>query len=98
MSSLGSSWDRAACLTDPPCPQGKLVYAHYGRLEDLQNLKAKGVELASSLLLVRVGITSFAQKVRIPNRTACVRSEAGVVWGIPCLHGRDVGGCHLRED
>lgn len=49
--------------------QGKLVYAHYGRQEDLQDLRAKGVELAGSLLLVRVGITSFAQKVRVPNRT-----------------------------
>lgn len=44
---------------------GKLVYAHYGRQEDLQDLRAKGVELAGSLLLVRVGITSFAQKVAI---------------------------------
>ena len=56
--------------------QGKLVYAHYGRQEDLQDLRAQGVELAGSLLLVRVGITSFAQKVRVPNRTACgVRRE-----------------------
>lgn len=46
------------------------MYAHYGRPEDLQDLKAKGVELAGSLLLVRVGITSFAQKVRVPNRTS----------------------------
>lgn len=60
--------------------QGKLVYAHYGRQEDLQDLRAKGVELAGSLLLVRVGITSFAQKVRVPNRTA---SEVRrVVWGV----------------
>uniref|UniRef100_A0ABK0L8U1 Transferrin receptor 2 n=1 Tax=Rattus norvegicus TaxID=10116 RepID=A0ABK0L8U1_RAT len=44
---------------------GKLVYAHYGRREDLQDLKAKDVELAGSLLLVRAGITSFAQKVAI---------------------------------
>ncbi|XP_052610038.1 transferrin receptor protein 2 isoform X2 [Peromyscus californicus insignis] len=44
---------------------GKLVYAHYGRPEDLQELRAKGVELAGSLLLVRAGITSFAQKVAV---------------------------------
>nr|XP_048289911.1 transferrin receptor protein 2 isoform X1 [Myodes glareolus]XP_048289912.1 transferrin receptor protein 2 isoform X1 [Myodes glareolus]XP_048289913.1 transferrin receptor protein 2 isoform X1 [Myodes glareolus]XP_048289914.1 transferrin receptor protein 2 isoform X1 [Myodes glareolus]XP_048289915.1 transferrin receptor protein 2 isoform X1 [Myodes glareolus]XP_048289917.1 transferrin receptor protein 2 isoform X1 [Myodes glareolus] len=44
---------------------GKLVYAHYGRQEDLQDLRAQGVELTGSLLLVRVGITSFAQKVAI---------------------------------
>ncbi|XP_010607808.1 transferrin receptor protein 2 isoform X2 [Fukomys damarensis] len=42
---------------------GKLVYAHYGRPEDLQELRARGVELAGCLLLVRVGMTSFAQKV-----------------------------------
>lgn len=44
---------------------GKLVYAHYGRREDLQDLRAKGVEPAGSLLLVRAGITSFAQKVAV---------------------------------
>ncbi|KAM5228621.1 transferrin receptor protein 2 [Ctenodactylus gundi] len=42
---------------------GKLVYAHYGRPEDLQDLRARGVEPAGCLLLVRVGVTSFAQKV-----------------------------------
>uniref|UniRef100_G3U7U3 Transferrin receptor protein 2 n=1 Tax=Loxodonta africana TaxID=9785 RepID=G3U7U3_LOXAF len=42
---------------------GELVYAHYGRLEDLQDLQARGVEPAGRLLLVRVGMISFAQKV-----------------------------------
>lgn len=41
------------------------MYAHYGRPEDLQDLKARGVEPAGCLLLVRVGVTSFAQKVRL---------------------------------
>uniref|UniRef100_A0A2K6GD15 Transferrin receptor 2 n=1 Tax=Propithecus coquereli TaxID=379532 RepID=A0A2K6GD15_PROCO len=41
---------------------GELVYAHYGRPEDLQDLRARGVEPAGCLLLVRVGVTSFAQK------------------------------------
>jgi hypothetical protein len=50
-----------------PHPQGKLVYAHYGRPEDLQDLRARGVEPAGCLLLVRVGMTSFAQKVRVPG-------------------------------
>ncbi|XP_055462627.1 transferrin receptor protein 2 [Psammomys obesus] len=44
---------------------GRLLYAHYGRPEDLQGLKSKGVEPAGSLLLVRVGGTSFAQKVAV---------------------------------
>ncbi|XP_037670682.1 transferrin receptor protein 2 isoform X2 [Choloepus didactylus] len=42
---------------------GQLVYAHYGRPEDLQDLRARGVEPAGRLLLVRVGMVSFAQKV-----------------------------------
>ncbi|XP_004705655.1 transferrin receptor protein 2 [Echinops telfairi] len=42
---------------------GELVYAHYGRPEDLQELRARGVEPAGHLLLVRVGMVSFAQKV-----------------------------------
>uniref|UniRef100_G3R8Z9 Transferrin receptor protein 2 n=1 Tax=Gorilla gorilla gorilla TaxID=9595 RepID=G3R8Z9_GORGO len=39
---------------------GELVYAHYGRPEDLQDL---GVDPVGRLLLVRVGVISFAQKV-----------------------------------
>ncbi|XP_008578935.1 PREDICTED: transferrin receptor protein 2 [Galeopterus variegatus] len=42
---------------------GELVYANYGRPQDLQELRARGVEPAGRLLLVRVGVTSFAQKV-----------------------------------
>uniref|UniRef100_A0A8D1VDV3 Transferrin receptor 2 n=1 Tax=Sus scrofa TaxID=9823 RepID=A0A8D1VDV3_PIG len=41
---------------------GELVYAHYGRPEDLQDLRARGVEPAGRLLLVRLGLISFAQK------------------------------------
>ncbi|XP_069845379.1 transferrin receptor protein 2 isoform X1 [Dipodomys merriami] len=60
------------CLEDPDvyCPYsatgnvtGSLVYAHYGRPEDLRDLRARGVEPAGHLLLVRAGVTSFAQKV-----------------------------------
>ncbi|KAK2492510.1 hypothetical protein MC885_001675 [Smutsia gigantea] len=42
---------------------GELVYAHYGRRADLQDLRARGVEPAGRLLLVRLGVISFAQKV-----------------------------------
>ncbi|XP_006764752.1 PREDICTED: transferrin receptor protein 2 isoform X2 [Myotis davidii] len=42
---------------------GDLVYAHYGRPEDLQHLRTRGVEPAGRLLLVRLGVISFAQKV-----------------------------------
>lgn len=50
-----------------PHPQGELVYAHYGRPEDLQHLRALGVEPTGRLLLVRLGLISFAQKVRVPG-------------------------------
>lgn len=43
------------------------MYAHYGRPEDLQDLRARGVEPAGRLLLVRLGEISFAQKVRVPG-------------------------------
>lgn len=43
------------------------MYAHYGRPEDLQDLRARGVEPAGRLLLVRLGVISFAQKVRVPG-------------------------------
>ncbi|XP_049554638.1 transferrin receptor protein 2 isoform X6 [Orcinus orca] len=42
---------------------GELVYAHYGRPEDLQDLRARGVEPKGRLLLVRLGVINFAQKV-----------------------------------
>ncbi|CAO2630107.1 Transferrin receptor protein 2, partial [Lemmus lemmus] len=73
VDAAGSSQEQLP-LEDPEvyCPYsatgnatGKLVYAHYGRQEDLQDLRAQGVDLAGSILLVRVGITSFAQKVAI---------------------------------
>ncbi|XP_026981788.1 transferrin receptor protein 2 isoform X3 [Sagmatias obliquidens] len=44
---------------------GELVYAHYGRPEDLQDLRARGVEPKGRLLLVRLGVINFAQKVHL---------------------------------
>ncbi|XP_064334722.1 transferrin receptor protein 2 isoform X3 [Camelus dromedarius] len=44
---------------------GELVYAHYGRSEDLQDLRARGVEPTGRLLLVRLGMINFAQKVHL---------------------------------
>lgn len=64
------SWLRRNALSTPDRPsylQGELVYAHYGRSEDLQHLRAQGVEPAGRLLLVRLGVISFAQKVRVPG-------------------------------
>ncbi|XP_055984391.1 transferrin receptor protein 2 [Sorex fumeus] len=42
---------------------GELVFANFGRLEDLQRLRASSVEPAGRILLVRLGAISFAQKV-----------------------------------
>lgn len=43
--------------------QGKVVYANYGRIEDLENLKSAGVNLAENIALVRAGELSLAEKV-----------------------------------
>lgn len=64
------SWQRrdvASAPDYPPHPQRELVYAHYGRPQDLQHLRARGVEPTGRLLLVRLGLISFAQKVRVPG-------------------------------
>lgn len=66
-------------------PQGQLVYAHYGRREDLQHLRARGVETAGRLLLVRLGVISFAQKVRVPGWRRIKRSGQCAGWGTPRL-------------
>ncbi|XP_019333482.1 transferrin receptor protein 2 isoform X2 [Alligator mississippiensis] len=42
---------------------GRLVYAHYGRPEDLAALRTAGADLYGHLVLVRVGEISFAEKV-----------------------------------
>lgn len=61
------------------------MYAHYGRREDLQHLRARGVETAGRLLLVRLGVISFAQKVRVSGWGRIKRSGQCVGWGIPRL-------------
>ncbi|XP_072234835.1 transferrin receptor 1b [Leuresthes tenuis] len=43
--------------------QGQLVYGNYGRKEDLDFVQKKGVELKGSVLLLRAGKISFAEKV-----------------------------------
>lgn len=58
------------------------MYAHYGRPEDLQHLRARGVEPTGRLLLVRLGLIGFAQKVRSLD-AGMERSGEGAGWGIP---------------
>ncbi|TUX35876.1 Mitogen-activated protein kinase kinase kinase 15 [Bagarius yarrelli] len=43
--------------------QGKVVYANYGRREDLETVKNDGVDLAENIALMRAGELSMAEKV-----------------------------------
>ncbi|KAK3515490.1 hypothetical protein QTP70_023616 [Hemibagrus guttatus] len=43
--------------------QGKVVYANYGRKEDLENLKNQGLGLEQKIALIRAGKLSLAAKV-----------------------------------
>ncbi|KDO35552.1 hypothetical protein SPRG_00397 [Saprolegnia parasitica CBS 223.65] len=52
--------------------QGKLVYAHYGRSNDYDRLRAAGVDLNGKVLLVRMGRISLAAKVEIAKETGAV--------------------------
>lgn len=44
-------------------PQGKVVYANYGRREDLEKLKNQGINLEEKIALIRAGKFSLAEKV-----------------------------------
>lgn len=75
------------------------MYAHYGRPEDLQHLRTRGVEPAGRLLLVRLGVISFAQKVRVPGSGrvavewgAAGRVRAGEPQDRVAAHGKRLGG------
>lgn len=43
--------------------QGKVVYANYGRREDLETLRSEGINLTENIALVRAGELSLAEKV-----------------------------------
>lgn len=43
--------------------QGKVVYANYGRREDLEHLQSAGINLTKNIALVRDGELSLAEKV-----------------------------------
>ncbi|XP_027029548.2 transferrin receptor 1b [Tachysurus fulvidraco] len=43
--------------------QGKVVYANYGRREDLENFKNQGINLEEKIALMRAGKISLAEKV-----------------------------------
>ena len=43
--------------------QGQVVYANYGRREDLQELQKQNVELKNKVVLLRAGRLSFAEQV-----------------------------------
>lgn len=74
------------------------MYAHYGRPEDLQDLRVRGVEPAGRLLLVRLGEISFAQKVRggagSVERGGC---RAGERQDRIAADGKRLGGCQRKK-
>lgn len=106
--ALVPSWRRPEAMSAPdshhptpnPLPaQGELLYAHYGRPEDLQHLRSGGVEPAGRLLLVRLGVISFAQKVRVlgwrrvvVEWSASGRVRAGEPQDRMAAHGKRLGG------
>ena len=51
--------------------QGQVVYANYGRKEDLEELQKKKVELKNKVVLLRAGRLSFAEQVCV-----CVTNPA----------------------
>uniref|UniRef100_A0A3P8WXB1 Transferrin receptor 1b n=1 Tax=Cynoglossus semilaevis TaxID=244447 RepID=A0A3P8WXB1_CYNSE len=52
--------------------KGKLVYANYGRLEDLDVVLKKDIELNGSVLLLRKGKISYAEKVQVSKGASAV--------------------------
>lgn len=71
--------------------KGKLVYANYGRLEDLDVVLKKDIELNGSVLLLRKGKISYAEKVQVcssPSWATVVvwfwRDPSNVIW---CFSG-----------
>lgn len=56
-------FDRSFSLL-PMFSQGKVVYANYGRREDLENLQNQRLNLTENIALVRAGKISLAEKVR----------------------------------
>lgn len=50
--------------------QGKVVYANYGRKEDLENLKNLGLDLKEKIALIRAGKLTLAEKVPQISTTA----------------------------
>ena len=73
--------------TDPT--QGGLVYGHYGRPQDLELLRARGVTLGGQLLLLRMGKGTPAAKVRWGGSWGGRELE---IWGSSGGPGRVLGG------
>ncbi|XP_040271285.1 transferrin receptor protein 2 isoform X2 [Bufo bufo] len=52
--------------------EGGLIYVNYGRQEDFQKLKVWGVQVTDSLVIVRTGLLSFAEKVYNAERAGAL--------------------------
>lgn len=63
------------------------MYAHYGRPEDLQDLRAWGVEPAGRLLLVRLGVINSCPEGEGSSEDGTCAVEPG---GQPCWGARSI--------
>lgn len=74
----------------PMFSQGKVVYANYGRREDLENLQNQRLNLTENIALVRAGKISLAEKVRQISLTQLWKlSSSTLSW--PLLSARRPG-------
>ncbi|KAI1882749.1 hypothetical protein AGOR_G00238140 [Albula goreensis] len=60
--------------------EGRLIYAHYGRLEDFQTAVELGARVNGSVVLLRAGTISFAEKVA---NAAKLKASAVLIYPDP---------------
>lgn len=91
----------------PFASQGKPVYANYGRKEDFANLSQKNIPLNGSVVLVRAGKLTFAEKVSVAgevvlrgfvtSRSGRIPSTASVQYGSKTVNLSAFGKHHLMD-
>ncbi|XP_023222078.1 N-acetylated-alpha-linked acidic dipeptidase 2-like [Centruroides sculpturatus] len=64
--------------------QGKLVYAHYGRLEDFEYLKKVNVSVENAVVIMRNGKTHRGSKIKLAEKFGAV---AALLYPDPIDHG-----------
>lgn len=64
--------------------QGKLIYAHYGRLEDFEYLKQVNISIENSIVIMRNGKTHRGSKIKLAEKFGAV---AALLYPDPIDHG-----------